>query len=528
MKKTIFILLAVATALASCVKFEDDGKINYDSTTAPEITAQTAADDSIHVTINGKTGTGFYSYAVLAGAERTLDAEKLLKGSYTALESGVIDFSKESSVEFGIGDLTPNTTYTVYAVAASTMGVITEISTKSTTTTDGTAPKLSGVKTDATDTTLVFTISFDDPVTLTGKGVVTAHVYAVNGALDEAGNKAEYKSYTVAKECLSASGKSLIVNLPREEAIPGAVVTITYTEGVVANGVGTGCPACSNSIVDKTGTLKKGIGGAYDNVSFDFTLDETWPADTVVYFSDWTKLMPVAYSKSDYAIAGATKDANFKVKVVDGNGRTVTYDAAKFDKLTPEAVGFMLNEDPGYGTSLSFTIAEGSFVDLFGNANNEFTSEGNYYCSYGYSLEDIIGEYTVNGVSYWEGKDETKAWIIEKSNDAKKGNVMITTYWGVKCDSPIYAYFDKDAGIFTIPDFQKFYTIKDEEGNAAKDVYLACNTNDDNAAVNMKVLAPGSFSGNDLWFGYYLKDLADSKKSGWGNLFKTVSGTRTE
>ena len=39
MKKTIFILLAVATALASCVKFEDDGKINYDSTTAPEITA---------------------------------------------------------------------------------------------------------------------------------------------------------------------------------------------------------------------------------------------------------------------------------------------------------------------------------------------------------------------------------------------------------------------------------------------------------------------------------------------------------
>lgn len=44
----------------------------------------------------------------------------------------------------------------------------------------------------------------------------------------------------------------------------------------------------------------------------------------------------------------------------------------------------------------------------------------------------------------------------------------------------------------------------------------------------MKVLAPGSFSGNDLWFGYYLKDLADSKKSEWGNLFKTVSGTRTE
>lgn len=528
MKKTIFILLAAAATLASCVKFEEDGQINYDSTAAPDITAQVVADDSIHVTITGKTGTGFYSYAVLAGAEQTLDAEKLLEGSYTAIESGVIDFSKESSVEFGIGELTPNAAYTVYAVAASPMGVLTEVVTSSVTTTDSTAPKLSGVKTQATDTTLVFTISFDDPVTVTGKGVVTAHVYAVNGALDEAGNKAEYKSYTVAKECLSASGKSLIVDLPRKEAIPGAVVTITYTEGVVANGVGTGCPAYSNSIVDKTGKLTRGIGGAYDNVSFDFTLDETWPADTVVYYSDWTKLVPKAYSKSDYALAGATKDANIKVKVVDGNGRAVTYDAATFGVLNKSTVGFMLNEAPDYGTSLSFTIAEGSFVDLFGNSNNEFTSDGNYYCSYGYSLEDIIGKYTVTGVSYWAGEDATKDWVIEKSDDAKKGDVMITTYWGVKCESPIYAYFDKDAGVFTIPDYQKYYTINDEEGKAAKEVYFACNTNDDNAVVNMKVLTPGTFSGNDLWFGYYLSDLSDSEKSAWGNLFKTVSGTRTE
>ena len=528
MKKIFVILLAATAALASCVKFEEDGQIDYDSTSAPDVTVQVVADDSIHVTITGKAGTGFYSYAVLAGAEQTLDAEKLLKKSYTALESGVIDFPKESSVEFGVGELTPNATYTVYAVAASTMGVVTEVKTASATTTDSTAPGLSNLSVSSTDTTLVYTISYNDPVSL-GNGEVTAHVYAVNGEYDKV-NKVlvEYRNYKVPATCLATNGKNLIVSLPREEAIPGAIVTLTYTAGVVVNGVGTPCAAYNNSVVDGNGKVTIGIGGAYDNVSFDFTLDETWPADTVVYFSDWTKLMPVAYSKSDYAIAGATKDANFKVKVVDGNGRTVTYDAAKFDKLTPEAVGFMLNEDPGYGTSLSFTIAEGSFVDLFGNANNEFTSEGNYYCSCGYSLEDIIGEYTVNGVSYREGKDETKAWIIEKSNDAKKGNVMITTYWGVKCDTPIYAYFDKDAGIFTIPDFQKFYTIKDEEGNAAKDVYLACNTNDDNAAVNMKVLAPGSFSGNDLWFGYYLKDLADSEKSEWGNLFKTVSGTRSE
>ncbi|HBH08395.1 MAG TPA: hypothetical protein DDX40_03215 [Rikenellaceae bacterium] len=528
MKKILVILLAAAATLASCVKFEDDGQVNYDSTTAPDVTAQVVADDSIHVTITGKTGTGFYSYAVLAGAEQTLDAEKLLKDSYTALESGVIDFSKESSVEFGINGLTPNTTYTVYAVAASTMGVLTEIKTASATTTDSTAPGLSNLSVSSTDTTLVYTISYNDPVTL-GKGEVTAHVYAVNGKYDKE-NKVlvEYKNYKVPAACLSTNGKNLIVNLPREEAIPGAIVTLTYTSGVVVNGVGTPCAAYSNSIVDGTGKVTKGIGGAYDNVSFDFTLDETWPADTIVYFSDWTKLVPKAYSKSDYALAGATKDANFKVKVVDGNGRTVSYDANTFKVLDATTVGFILNEAPDYGASLSFTIAEGSFEDLFGNSNNEFTADGNYYCSYGYSLNDIIGKYTVTGTSYWEDADETKVWVIEKSNDTKKGDVMITTYWGLPCDYPIYAYFDKDAGIFTIPDFQKYYTVKDAEGNAAKDVYLACNTNDDNAVVNMKVLAPGSFSGNDLWFGYYLNDLVDKSKSGWGNLFKTVSGTRTE
>ena len=528
MKKISVILLAAMATLASCVKFEEDGKINYDSTTAPEITAQVVADDSIHVTITGKTGTGFYSYAVLAGAEQALDAEKLLKDSYTALESGVVDFSKESSVEFGVGGLTPNAAYTVYAVAASPMGVLTEVVTSSLTTTDGTAPGLSNLAVNATDSTLVYTIAYNDPVTL-GNGEMTAHVYAVNGEYDKE-NKVlvEYKNYKVPAACLSTNGKNLVVDLPREEAIPGAIVTLTYTAGLVVNGVGTPCAAYSNSVVDGTGKVTRGIGGTYDNVSFDFTLDETWPADTVVYYSDWTKLVPKAYSKSDYALAGATKDANFKVKVVDGNGRTVTYDAATFGVLNVTTVGFMLNEAPDYGTSLSFTIAEGSFEDLFGNSNNEFTSDGNYYCSYGYSLDDIIGKYTVTGVSYWADSDETKSWVIEKSDDAKKGDVMITTYWGLKCDSPIYAYFDKDAGIFTIPDFQKYYTVKGADGKAAKDVYLACNTNDDNAVVNLKVLASGSFSGNDLWFGYYLKDLVDESKSGWGNLFKTVSGTRTE
>ncbi len=495
MKKILVMLLAAAATLASCVKFEDDGQINYDSTSAPDVTVQVVADDSIHVTITGKTGTGFYSYAVLAGAEQTLDAEKLLEDSYTALVSGVIDFSKEPSVEFGVGDLTPNATYTVYAVAASAMGVVTEIKTASATTTDSTAPGLSNLSVSSTDTTLVYTISYNDPVTL-GNGEMTAHVYAVNGEYDKE-NKVlvEYKNYKVPATGLSTNGNNLIVNLPVEESIPGAIVTLTYTAGIVVNGVGTPCAAYSNSVVDGTGKVTRGIGGAYDNVSFDFTLDETWPADTIVYFSDWTKLMPVAYSKSDYALVGATDDAIIKVKVVDGNGRTVSYDAADFGALNSTTVGFMLNEAPDYGASLSFTIAEGSFEDLFGNVNNEFTAEDKYFCSYGFTLEDLVGTYEVAAVNAFTGAPSPAyPFVIQESDNEKNGNVVITNYLGI--EGALYGTFNVHSGVLTV----KEYDIFSGDENSG---YCTFFNNTDIAEFNMST--PGV-----LTTSYYVGALAVS------------------
>lgn len=526
MKKIIFALLAASAALVGCVKFEDDRKIDYDSTTAPDVTVQVVADDAIQVTVAGKTGTGFYSYAVIAGEAKELDADKLLSDSYAAIVSGVVDFSKESSVTVDIKELTPNTTYTAYAVAASTMGVVTEVKTASATTTDSTAPRIKTFESESTDATMAFGLIFDDPVTVTGKGVVTAHVYAINTKADENGNLVEYKTYTVPSANITAQGKKVFVTLPREEAIPGAIVTITYTAGLVANGVGAECAAFSNAAVAKDGSFN-GIGEYYDNKAFDFALEEGWAADTVVYFGEWNKLQILTYSKGEYPIVGKTGSAKVKVQVVDGTGRTVTYDAVGFGRVDDATVGLMLNEDPGYGTSVSYTIAEGSFVDLFGNGNNEFTANDNYYCSYGYTLADIVGEYAVVGKSYFgEEYDEAESWVIAESDDPEKGNIKITTYWGIECDTPIYADFDKDAGIFSIPDYQQFKVVTLKDGSEGA-LYFACYTNDDGAVLNMKVFTPGTFTSNDLWFGYYLS-AATQEQSRWQNLFKTVTAMRVK
>lgn len=520
MKKIIFALLAASAAFVGCVKFEEDRKIDYDSTTAPDVTVQVVADDAIQVTVTGKTGTGFYSYAVIAGEARELDADKLLSDSYTAIVSGVVDFSEKSSVTVDVEELTPNTTYTAYAVAASTMGVVTEIKTASATTTDSTAPRIRSFETEVTDSSMVFGLIFDDPVTVTGKGVVTAHVYAINTKADENGNLVEYKSYTVPAANITAQGKEAFVTLPREEAIPGAIVTITYTAGLVANGVGAECAAFTNAAVAEDGSFK-GIGEYYDNKAFDFSLEEGWAADTVVYYSEWNKLQILSYSKGEYPIAGKTGAANVQVKVVGGTGRTVTYDAQSFGLVDNATVGFILNEDPGYGTSLSYTIAEGSFADIFGNVNNEFTANDNYYCSYGYTLADIVGEYVVNGKSYWEGEDETKTWIIAESDDPKKGDLKITTYWGIECDTPIYADFDTDAGVFSIPDAQQFKTVTLKDGSEGA-YYFKCNGG---TVLSLKVLKSGTFTSPDLLFGYYL---SAGEQSGWGNAFTSVTGIRTK
>ena len=67
-----------------------------------------------------------------------------------------------------------------------------------------------------------------------------------------------------------------------------------------------------------------------------------------------------------------------------------------------------------------------------------------------------------------------------------------------------------------------------KEGEVVGSFLFACNSDEEDASVNMKVLSPGTFTANDLWFGYYILMKEGQGESGWGNIFTTVSGTRTE
>jgi hypothetical protein len=144
-----------------------------------------------------------------------------------------------------------------------------------------------------------------------------------------------------------------------------------------------------------------GIVGFYDYVNWDFSLvdpatlpdepegedemegeDEEEEEKIPVYFQDWTQLVMPTYGTTAYGIVTDTEDTKIRVSVLQMDGKVVSYDAAenKFAAIGENILGLMLNEDPTFGASISYTIAEGSFADLFGDVNNEFAAEDEYYC----------------------------------------------------------------------------------------------------------------------------------------------------
>ena len=220
MKKYVLTLLAAAATFAACTKFVEDPKIEYATIEAPEVTATTASDNSIVVTIAPKEGTTFYSYVVAKGVAKPVDAKALLQGKSgltpVTIEDKecaevveIVPASKASSTatidqvkSLTIEGLIPYTYYTVYAVATNAQGVISDVATASTLTTDSTAPSIKNYDTEEADSVMYYQILFNDPIKLSGEGDLTLHIYGENYC-DNTLNCIEITNVVIAPENIS-------------------------------------------------------------------------------------------------------------------------------------------------------------------------------------------------------------------------------------------------------------------------------------------------------------------------------------
>ena len=488
MKKYVLTLLAAAATFAACTKFVEDPKIEYATIEAPEVTATTASDNSIVVTIAPKEGTTFYSYVVAKGVAKPVDAKALLQGKSgltpVTIEDKecaevveIVPASKASSTatidqvkSLTIEGLIPYTYYTVYAVATNAQGVISDVATASTRTSDSTVPSYEDHATEEADSVMYYQISFSDPIKLSGEGDLTLHIYGKNYFDNTTLNCIEIKNVVIAPENISDEGGVITVKIPKDYYIPGAFVDLTWPEGFVKNAQDMPCAAYPYTGLyydAENGLTPNGISAHYEYVDFALSFfataeeeeafleaqeDEEEIVPETVYYSDWQALQMVAYARTDAPLA-STKTAKASVSVSDAAGRVVSYPVTP--GITQEGnIAVALKEDPGFGTVATYTIAAGSYVDIFGNENLEYSLDyGAYFCSYGYSIDDIAGNYTFGFSSAFASQGYgpySNVITISESDNAEKGNIMFT---GQLADINVkfYGDFDVDLGEITLP-----------------------------------------------------------------------------
>ena len=571
MKKYVLTLLAAAATFAACTKFVEDPKIEYATIEAPEVTATTASDSSIVVTIAPKEGTTFYSYVVAKGVAKPVDAKALLQGKSgltpVTIEDKecaevveIVPASKASSTatidqvkSLTIEGLIPYTYYTVYAVATNAQGVISDVATASTLTTDSTAPSIKNYDTEEADSVMYYQILFNDPIKLSGEGDLTLHIYGENYC-DNTLNCIEITNVVIAPENISDEGGVITVKIPKDYYIPGAIVDLTWPEGFVKNAQDMPCAAFPYTglyydAAKEYALTPNGISAQYEYVDFALSFfataeeeeafleaqeDEEEIVPETVYYSDWQALQMVAYARTDAPLADKTKTAKASVSVSDAAGRVVSYPVTP--GMTQEGnIAIALKEDPGFGTVATYTIAAGSYVDIFGNENLEYSLDyGAYFCSYGYTINDVVGTYNVTGSEYdFTSKEpiafEPKTLTIVKSDDSKKGNVMITNYFGIPCIKPVYADFDVDAGKLTIFEWQRFYAKLYKGGDTPDDksddvvaYFYHSSNNEEDLVLNM--YESGVLSNPSDSFGAYL--YISKEMQGYNFMLVDVTATK--
>ena len=497
MKRNILAVLSVALlAIAGCAKFEHETPADPIKVSAPAISITPIDDYSFEATISPVSGTGFYSYAVLKGEPQDLSASSVFKVAVkSALLSGTVDYSKNPSYTILVDDIEPNTTYTVYAIAASQQGTVGELVFMPTLTSDGKAPELVDYDQDGN----VVTLYYDENIKYVEGNDVTGVVYA---KLYVAGNPVIAK--TTAKVSVKGSAATLVFD---DVTVPGSYYTVAFPEGTFVDMVGNKAAEVeagkfsinSKYVVSYTGE----VYGYTENDDIDVDVDYD---DIMTDYSSYIYVMSATMLNRAYA--------NKVVVTVSGkndNGDTVTtehtlsgapYYGVLSVKSYADALGVKLDSKPAGGSEITINIPAETFQDIYGNYNAEIEIGPMTY-TYGLDVDDIAGTYTFKGTSVFgaDYNEDDTDYVIAASDNEDKGNVMITSLFGLDCK--VYADFDGDAGTYTVSENYEYinseYTTID--GDKYRVDYYTYGYYDDEIVYTIH--EPHTFSARSDYFGYY-------------------------
>lgn len=479
----------------------DDSQTQPVTVEKPEISGVSADDTSMTATITPVAGTGFYSYAVIAGPRQTLDPSTLLGLGYSnAVISGIANYAEQQSLTISTDGLSRNVMYYIYAVAASEQGVPSEIEVDSVYTTNSLTPWITGQF--SVDTARVmFAVPFTENIK-EGTGNVYVSYFKVNDLADSTNTKRQL----VPADSVNVEGDILYVAVP--DKTPGLYITLTWDAGAVVNSANTPCPAWSNDFYGQQ-NLRMRAGRQSWDLGYELVKDAAgdttyFAGDSTFLFSDYETFKAVFTPEK----AIEAKAGTVRVTYTSGNGDVFSYDNANYKVNTDGNVAVTLDREPSYGDRITFSFPAGMFQDVYGNPSTAFTTEPIYNYAFDYVVDDIVGEYLGAGVSYFDQQqyylnfeDPLNVNIQIEVVDVNLGeefenfeaNVVIKNL--MYNDSEIYGYFNPTSGSITIPGGQ--YIASSEDGSQS---YYFMS---DHSPVIWNMPAKGMVTSQELW-GYYV------------------------
>ena len=458
-----------------------------------EIQIDTFGDDTLAFTLAPVGEASYFSYFVAKGPAQAVDSSSVYQCKYDGLIKGTFRASEVADTTLTLGELEPNTKYTIYAVAGSPLGIPGTLSVKEIQTTDGLTIECYDYDTELNDSTVVLTFSED---VYLGEGEITATYYACLPDIAEMGTvKAMADSILVEGNTVTVQ----FAGLPH-----GAYYTVNWPEGMFTDSAKNPVAAMTGSY-DSEANEFVGVYARRDTMAFN--LVDTLALNQQM-FNDWTEALFTTSAAVDSTLAATGKakaTVNYKTP-----GKVLTIDLVEdstyglaADENGNPLVWMACPEEPAFGTTVVFSYPQDAFRDIWGNPTKalELTS----LCAYDYTSEEILGTFVGQAYSYFNQSYVDSWFVIEESDNPEKGNVMITEFDGIKCNaSPIYATFTPTSGTLEIVGGQVFASQVgpfDAEGTVFYDFYFWTYDN----TVRFTMPEAGVLSSPHDWYGIGLE-----------------------
>lgn len=524
--KRIFTYITVLTLAVACENMYGPVETPVAPDTAQDIaiTVNETGDETVKFTLAPAGEASYYSYLVeKADAASEIDPETLYKVGYKDVAQGTFKYAADATSQtVEVAGLESNSTYQIYAVAGSLMGIPGKVTTVSFKTSDTVSPVLSDyTEYEGAEGETGVALVFDEPV-VRGTGDLVVKYYAMNSA--EIAEGVELGQVTVPAENVVVEDEIVYVAVPELSA--GAFYALDYPEGAFADVSGNKVAALTSKVYFGEETEYEpyyaGVGNRYPTVEWSF---EGMPEG----ISDWTAPI-VLTPTSDYGL-GSVYEENLSLVYVE-TGKTTSYELVynKHYGVSGGKIIVYLPEEPAKGATVALTVPGEAFGDYYGNMNEEWTASAKSLYDMSVPFENVVGNYVMTQVSAFDGKPYTSKMVIEESDNPVYGNVMFTTYESMPCnEAPIYAVYDPETGTLTMESQQVF--ASDEEGYY---VFISATVSSSGsvgigtAPVVFTVAEPNVITGPNYYYGVLILNQDQEPTSFYDVYYKCAAQLDTE